>query len=45
MISQTRIFVARMNQQPLLKDPLATCDDPVVPPTELMVSCVIPDIS
>jgi hypothetical protein len=42
---QTGIFVARMNRQPLVKDPLATCDDSVVPPTELMVSCVIPDIS
>jgi hypothetical protein len=45
VISQTGIFVARMNQQPPVKDPLATCDDSVVPPTELMVSCIIPDIS
>ncbi len=37
--------MARMNQQPPVKDPLATCDDSVVPPTELMVSCIIPDIS
>jgi hypothetical protein len=45
VVSQTGIFVARMNLQPLVKDPLATCDDSVVPLTELMVSCVIPDIS
>ncbi len=37
--------MARMNRQPLVKDPLATCDDSVVPPTEMMVSCVIPDIT